>query len=209
VTASVVPPQVLQFVREVRAALDDLAPEEVDELTEGLAADLSEGVDESPSLGDPAAYAAELRAAAGLPPREPRPDPSALATVATLDRRALDAAGAWLARQGWWPPVRDFLVDLRPAWWVARGWAFWELVRPVEVAMGSVLPTTTASAAVLALFVVASAQFGRRTRDARGGRRVVVTAVNVVAVLCLVPALTVATSQPEPPAPVAPVTTAP
>ncbi len=201
-TASVVPPQVLQFVREVRAALDDLAPAEVDELTEGLAADLSEGVDEAPSLGDPAAYAAELRAAAGLPPRRPRPDTRALATVATLDRRALDAARAWVARQVWWSPVRDFLVDLRPAWWVARGWAFWQLVRPVEDSMGHVLPTSTGSLLVLAAFVVVSAQFGRRTRDARGGRRVVVTAVNVVAVVCLLPALTTATSQPEPPTPV-------
>jgi hypothetical protein len=57
--------------------------------------------------------------------------------------------------------VRDFVVDLRPAWRVARGWAFWQFVRPVDDAMGHVLPTSAASFALLVGFVVASAQAGR------------------------------------------------
>ena len=73
------PDDVGAYVAAVRARLDDLAPEEVEELTGGLEADLAEalaGFDETPRqrFGDPAAYADELRAAADLPPRrEPAP----------------------------------------------------------------------------------------------------------------------------------------
>jgi hypothetical protein len=203
VTADVVPPQVVRFVRDVRAALDDLAPEEVDELTDGLAADLADatGADGLDALGDPRRYADELRAAAGLPACAPRRAPSggnSLAVIAALDRRALDAGRGWLARQQWWPAVRDFLVDVRPAWWVLRGWAFWQLVRPSRDAMGHVLPTSAASCAVMAVFVVTSVQLGRRSVRVRGGRRVVLAAVNVLAVVCLVAGLTVVTADPEP-----------
>ena len=58
------------FADVVRAHLDDLPRDEVDEivagLTSGLAEQAAEG-DGALDLGDPAAYAAELRSAAGLP----------------------------------------------------------------------------------------------------------------------------------------------
>ncbi|NAZ83363.1 hypothetical protein GTR02_16200 [Kineococcus sp. R8] len=102
---------VAQYVDAVRAALDDLPAETVDDLVGGLEADLAESVAESVAesgddvrqrFGPPAVYAAELRSAAGLPPR---------------GRRATPVA-AVLRRQ--WPAVRDGLVGLRPAWWVVR-----------------------------------------------------------------------------------------
>lgn len=90
--APVVAPEVARFVAEVRAALDDLDAEVVEELTGGLEADLTDsleasrtagpgfaGADEASAatvLGDPVGYAAELRSSAGLPPRAPAPAPS-------------------------------------------------------------------------------------------------------------------------------------
>ncbi|MBK9101121.1 MAG: hypothetical protein IPM90_06235 [Austwickia sp.] len=64
--------QVAGYVSAVRTALTDLSPDDLDDLTAGMAADLTEMVRErggalTDHLGDPRAYAAELRAAAGLP----------------------------------------------------------------------------------------------------------------------------------------------
>jgi hypothetical protein len=89
------------FATAVRQRLRDLPAETVDELTEGLEADLAERLeDDGAELGDPAAYADELRSAAGLPRRS--------FTISVDDRRALDA-------------IRSFLVAILPAWWVLRG----------------------------------------------------------------------------------------
>ena len=70
-TTSTVTPEIVAFAQGVRAALADLPAEEVDDLTEGLEADLAEAYAEDlqRELPDPAAYATELRAAAGLPMR--------------------------------------------------------------------------------------------------------------------------------------------
>ena len=66
-------PDVAAFVAAVRARLADLTDEEREELLGGLEADLSERLTEGEAdLGDPAAYAAELRAAAGLEVRRRR-----------------------------------------------------------------------------------------------------------------------------------------
>ena len=62
-----------EYVQQVRAELADLPPDDVEELTGGLEADLAERLAESPDglagLGSPQVYAAELRSAAGLPAR--------------------------------------------------------------------------------------------------------------------------------------------
>jgi hypothetical protein len=117
-------PEVAAFVVQVRQHLSDLTDEECEELVGGLEADLSEqAADGALVLPDPAQYAAELRAAAGLP----------VARRTGLPRFAStpwgqwpDAARArWLAltersaatRQGW-----ALLETLRPAWWVLRAW---------------------------------------------------------------------------------------
>ena len=51
----------------MREHLADLTEEERDELLDGLEADLSEQLDAGDALPEPASYAAELRAAAGIP----------------------------------------------------------------------------------------------------------------------------------------------
>ena len=63
---------VATYVREVQAELADLPKDDVDDLTGGMEADLSELAAESGGdlvgrLGSPKLYAAELRSAAGLP----------------------------------------------------------------------------------------------------------------------------------------------
>jgi len=60
-------PEVADFLDKVRARLSDLTDEEREELLGGLEADLSELVSDGGSvaeLGDPRAYADELRSAA-------------------------------------------------------------------------------------------------------------------------------------------------
>jgi hypothetical protein len=117
-------PAVEAFVDEVRARLDDLTAEQREELLDGLAADLTEQLADGADavLDDPVAYAAELRAAAGLPEgrgrRLPRLNaPTRQRVEDTLDR----ARERWLARvddgQVW-----EVVEAMRPAWWVARAW---------------------------------------------------------------------------------------
>jgi uncharacterized membrane protein len=64
-------PVITEFAAAVRSALSDLGPDEADDLTDGLEADLTDRLadGDATELGDPAAYAEELRAAAGLPHR--------------------------------------------------------------------------------------------------------------------------------------------
>ncbi|MCU1587659.1 MAG: hypothetical protein JWN31_1152, partial [Frankiales bacterium] len=64
-------------------------------------------------LGSAAAYAAELRTAAGLPPRQ--------ATGSTYLDRARSAR-AWLREQQWLRDAAAFIIQLRPAWWLLRGY---------------------------------------------------------------------------------------
>jgi len=136
-------PEVEAFVAEVRARLTDLSDEEREELLGGLEADLSDqladGADLRDVLGDPAAYAAELRAAAGLPERArnrgrwlpPVRRPGDLGDD-------LDRVRAWFlglvelrpwSRQAW-----DVASAIRPAWWVLRAWV---AVTFVDQATGS------------------------------------------------------------------------
>ena len=111
--------EVAAYVGLVRAALRDLAPEDLDDLTGGLEADLAELAAESEEplisrLGEPSAYAAELRAAAGFPP----PDVLPPAPTERWWRRTYASASAW------WRTVlveHPWVEKLRPVWWLLRG----------------------------------------------------------------------------------------
>lgn len=127
---------VAAYVREVRAELADLPIEDVDDLTGGMDADLTElaaecGGDLTGRLGSPKLYAAELRAAAGLPERvagKGRRDGSlgGAAARARVSWAMLTRAHPWLRS------ATAFLVTLRPAWWLLRGylaaWALWSML---------------------------------------------------------------------------------
>lgn len=106
------------YLAAVRGHLADLPADERDDLLEDLEAHVHEvaAATDGPldeALGSAAAFAAELRASAGLAP-------SAGRRGRTLDRlrRRADTVG----RHPWTRAVVAFLPELRPAWWVARGW---------------------------------------------------------------------------------------
>ncbi len=176
--------EVAVFAAAVRAHLDDLPPDDVEDLVDGLEADLMERAEDSGDpLGDPREYADELRSAAGLPPRDSRP-----------------ASGEWfggykrLARNvaAWWRKERqnptvaavfDFLLALRPVWWLLRGWAVFTLL--VMLNSLTPLPTDLVGWVFLLAAVVASVQWGRGRWLPRRWLRGVKVAVSVVAILAL------------------------
>jgi len=140
-TQTLVPPAVEAFVEEVRAGVADLTTEQRDELLDGLAADLTEQLADGAEglLDDPAAYAAELRVAAGLPEQRrrglPRPKlPTSQRIEATLD----GARDAWRRRVGDTGPG-EVIEALRPAWWVVRAWV---AVTLLDRATGSYEPVS-------------------------------------------------------------------
>jgi hypothetical protein len=135
-------PEVSAFVDQVRGRLSDLSDEDREELLGGLEADIAELVADGGSvaeLGDPRAYADELRAAAGI--ERPRGVGSDAASARPARRVRLAAgerigAGLDTARRRWLelvdvPALRSawqLVVALRPVWWVARAWVAVELL---------------------------------------------------------------------------------
>lgn len=113
-----VDPEVAAYVGLVRTALRDLAPEDLEDLTGGLEADLAELAAESEEplisrLGEPSSYAAELRSAAGFPPAVPVVD----AKEPWLRRTRAQWRGRWED----WRAAYPWLEQVRPIWWVIRG----------------------------------------------------------------------------------------
>lgn len=183
-TAPTISSTVLDHVRayaaQVRTHLADLPPEQVEELTDGLEADLAEALaddagpvttGEIPLVGTVAgadaggrtslldltrrfgpseAYAAELRASAGLG------EPATVPRRARLPRvlgRGLPARGGRAVRRlvaATEASIRPVLGTpaglalaglaalLRPLWWVLRGWLWFVLSRGVLTAIGGV-----------------------------------------------------------------------
>jgi len=153
-------PEVRDFVDRIRAFLSDLDPDEQQDLTAGLEADLADLVDERgpEALGDPAAYARELRVAAGHP-AEMRPKPGGRGLRnAAMD--AIDSAHAsWDRLLDSLPgDPRGFLTALQPAWWVVRGWVAWMFVQDIQ---GPSLMVTTPWLVLLVVCIAASVQVGR------------------------------------------------
>ena len=116
--------QAQDYLAAVEHELADLSAEDRSALMEDLALHLEALTAEDDDrplavrLGPAAAYAADLRAAAGLPPRggaAPAGDWRARvdAVLASPSFRRLGPAGR---------EVRRLLRELRPAWWVLRGY---------------------------------------------------------------------------------------
>ena len=163
---------VRDFALAVRAALSDLPADDIDDLTDGLEADLVEQAADfadadAPApgfaLGDPVAYADELRAAAGLPVRGATPTVrvsvlrrlrtrAGAARTDTARRIRSTAAGA---------AVLDFLLVLRPLWWVLRGWVVYAVASVFAGGAISTVPTDPVRWLVLSAFVILSVQWGR------------------------------------------------
>lgn len=181
--------QARDYLTAVERELADLSVEERTDLLEDLALHLTAVEEEhdertlSLRLGDPAAYAAELRTAAGLPSRTVRRRRPSL-------RRITDIA---LVQE-----ARAFVPQLAPGWWVLRGYLV-VLLASLQHVSGSrdfPIPTPAGSRALgvglVLLAVAASVAIGRR-----GGplaARVLVIAVDVVIVAL---AFQVAATAPE------------
>ena len=112
-------PQAHDYLAAVERQLDDLPAEERTALLEDLALHLQALAAEDDDrplpvrLGDPVAYAADLRSAAGLPARAG----GGAGAAAGLRQRWARMAATPAVRE-----VRRLLGELRPAWWVLRGY---------------------------------------------------------------------------------------
>ena len=115
--------RVRDFVAAVGEHFTDLRDVDREELLGDLEQHLTELAAEAPDvfeteLGDPAAYAAELRAGAGLTEGgSTRPGRIARLTTTVRDRVQAVVDHPRMA------PLHEFLPMLRPAWWVVRAWA--------------------------------------------------------------------------------------
>ncbi|WP_199424879.1 HAAS signaling domain-containing protein [Actinotalea solisilvae] len=211
------------YAAAVRGHLDDLSPEQVDDLTDGLEADLAEGLEDGAArhvpvgaggdasatvmldltarFGPAAAYADELRAAAGLGPR-PAPTPAprlqrasrlrdaavgvASRLVASARRRLAPVLAAPAVR---WASAQ--LGTLRPLWWVVRGWAVYAIgMRAADAwtsgpAFDRYVPRTFLSAVLLLALVALSVRLGRAGRPTDDLGRPALAALNVLALVAV------------------------
>ncbi|MEV4736939.1 MULTISPECIES: hypothetical protein [unclassified Microbacterium] len=198
--------QVRSFAAAVREHLDDLPADELDEIIGGLEADLADQAADNDGvldLGDPAAYAAELRAAAGLPPRSehsrstiPLRERAAAARRRMIQGVRRSPLGAW---------VLDTLLALRPVWWVLRAFGLWAsvalviaLVPPFPYGPMDRWAVPDSPLGWLALFglVVLSVQWGRGRWLPENPLRHIRTAASIVALLML-PAVVSSLTTPE------------
>lgn len=187
-------PEITAFAAAVRAHLDDLPAEDVDELVGGLEADLSDQAAESGedfTFPDAVAYAAELRAAAGLPERTTKKPER----VSVMDRSAQAAKRAVTAVRanplGAW--VLETLLALRPVWWVVRGAAFYLFgifLLNAFLIWTPYFTTQPLAWLVGAALVVVSVQWGRGRWTPRTWVRVAAAIANVVAIVTTIVAIT-------------------
>ncbi|HEY7070874.1 MAG TPA: hypothetical protein VH479_12205 [Acidimicrobiales bacterium] len=176
------------YLAEVRSHLAGLGDDERDDLLDDLTAHVHQvAADDERSLedalGSPEAFAAELLASAGLTAEMPDPRPG----LVTRAQRRLDAAVDAIRRQPAGRAVLDFLPELRPAWWVARGWLVVYLLTMAANGTADSFPfpevvgSWVLGAALAFLGAVLSVGLGRRTKPPRW-----VWIVNVVAIAAIV-----------------------
>ncbi|MGN8246887.1 HAAS signaling domain-containing protein [Cellulomonas soli] len=191
------PADVHAYARAVRRHLSGLSPDQVDDLTDGLEADLADALadraDEGGSnlltlFGPPQEYAAELRTAAGLAeePAERRRRSRAVRTrlVAWRDRTL-----APLRAQPWWPGAAGLAAELAPAWWVLRGYVLYRLaVAPFEWSV-NLVPGGVGGWVLLLGALAVSVQWGRGRWRGRRGLRTLATLAQTVAVVAVVPVI--------------------
>ncbi|SBT51998.1 HAAS signaling domain-containing protein [Micromonospora auratinigra] len=173
--------EITDYVDRVRAALADLPPTVRDELTEDLPEHLTEVAAEAEGtlvdrLGEPEAYAAELRAAAGAESGvRPGLLGRRLAGVRTRSGTQLRALDRQLGPLFGYASVSEFLRLLRPAWWVLRGYLAAALLATMAGGDLSLLPrpflSEVGGLVLLAAAVLGSIALGRNADRLRGWPR--------------------------------------
>ncbi|WP_147942598.1 hypothetical protein [Microbispora sp. CSR-4] len=192
-TPPTTPPMTPQdYAAAVRAALADLPAGDRDALLEDLDEHLAEvaaepGMSLEERLGSPEAYAAELRAAYGG-----RPSDGGSSLGGRLRERVSGAVRRVHTRLLVLPPYRQaaaFAPELRPAWWVLRGYAIALAVLAPISAPGLIPGDIPAWVFTLAV-VWGSVWLGRRGR-ARASRwgRVLLLGANLVAAVLVITAM--------------------
>lgn len=186
-----IPADVRLFLAVVRRELADLDPEELSEITDGLEADLVDLVAERgpAALGDPKAYARELRSAAGITEtsRTKKPGGSFRESVTGF----LDARHAWFDRQVTRIPgdVQPTLEWLRPAWWILRA----SIAAQILCMFLGTHPFGVAGIILFAVAALGSVQLGRGRfwpgGDRGLGARLVLLGLNAFAIVITVPVL--------------------
>jgi hypothetical protein len=180
------------YLAAVRAALSDLPEDERADLLAEVEASLVEAVGEGErpiaSLGPPEAFAAELRASAGL-------GEQAAPAGARSGMRALRAAAEELGRHPALQTAIRLARELAPAWWLVRGCLLVAAFAAATSASWSIahpwlphLPSARATALWLIVAIVVSFAVGLRTRGrASRGVLIAVLAIDVAALLAVVP----------------------
>jgi hypothetical protein len=175
---------VATYAASVRAALSDLPSDQASVLLEDLEDHLREIAAEaggplSERLGPAEQYAQELRTAYGAAQVSTQRQDPAL--------RDLQLARAWVTSSEWYRQVRAFLPELRPAWWVLRGYLA-ALILAAAFSRGYGLgpipnPTTKRGLAEILAMGVAiwlSVRVGRRNRPLSQPARVLAVSANVL-----------------------------
>jgi len=160
-TERLAPTEARDFVDAVRGHLADLDRDEQQELTAGLEADLAEVVAErgTDALGDPVAYARELRIAAGHAPKMAERPGGRGVRQALLD--AIDSTHAgWDRLLDSFPgDLRGFVAAFQPVWWVLRAFVAWMVVQDLRAPS---LIVDAPHLVVLGALVVVSVALGLR-----------------------------------------------
>ena len=148
------------YLSQVARELADLPAADRSGLLEDLAqhlADLErEGADIPARLGPAAAYAVDLRAAAGLPAAHRPRIAAQLSSLTGLWRHPVARA------------IRDFASQLRPAWWVLRGYLLVAVPTLAHADRGDDFPVPTllgshvVGTVIVLLAMTASVALGRR-----------------------------------------------
>lgn len=199
-TALAPPPAVTDYANAVRAHLGGLDVETLDELTGGLEADLAEAVAErvpdggAPDLvsvtevfGSPVDYAEELRTAAGveLPATGTAGRPRLRTLVAKEIAGFADDWQRWRAEYLWLGGVVDFLVSLRPAWWLLRAWVLFHLFTGLRNTFVGSGPDVL----LLGVLVVLSVLWGQKRLGQRRWWRRVGLLASAIALIAALPTL--------------------
>jgi hypothetical protein len=186
-TSGTVPQDVKRYLEAVRARLADLPAEERDDLLADVEPSIldSSAEGELPvelRLGPPQAFADELRAAAGLPPRRDAAERPARSSL----RQRVGAADVFVRTS----PKARWLRELAPLWWALRGLVLAGLVTALYdrwVNPGDGLFGNTGDVLIVlalgAVAMIASIAIGLR----RPHRGKLLVAVNVVLALAVVP----------------------
>ncbi|MEO6472901.1 MAG: hypothetical protein ABIR57_13015 [Aeromicrobium sp.] len=190
--------EITEFARRVRAQLADLPTDDVDDLTDGLEADMAEAFAELPDyeLPEPTEYALELRNAAGLPPHDAQTKlgiRQSFRGVAGSIRVKRDGVTATLRSNPITEGALDFLIELRPAWWILRAIVAYMLLVSL-LGHGAAMPQDSFQWIVLTAATVVSVQWGRGKWQRSWMKNLFVSG-NVLAAIVLVPVMANADNQ--------------